>query len=208
MTDAAQRFQTHLAEGIVCIKNFEASGHEFALRHVWIVSISALDLYMTELVSEAGLRLIDRVPPALTTNLRQVEVPLESVLDFGTLNPSEKLIFFKAHIFSEIQYKSFYKPEKISEALSYTWNCPAKEKWARIFARMKVTGRYNSRTEQDVRDELTLIGDRRDLIAHAVDTPPGSVQPNPIIRSDAQRVVEFIGDLAAAIDAETENQLI
>lgn len=41
--------------------------------------MSAFDLYMTELVSEAGLRLIDRDPPVLTASLRQFAVRLETV---------------------------------------------------------------------------------------------------------------------------------
>nr|CAD6427565.1 ParA family protein [Rhizobium sp. Q54] len=79
-----------------------------------------------------------------------------------------------------------------------------KEKWARILSRMKATGRYVARTEQDIRDELTLIGDRRDLIAHAVDVSPGATQKNPVAKDDAARVVEFMDDLVIAIDAETE----
>jgi len=162
---------------------------------------------MTELISEAGLRLIDRTPPILATNIRLVEVPLENALDLNGLSPSERLIFFKEHIFLSVQYKSFYKPEKVSDALSYIWLCPGKEKWSRIFSRMKTTGRYDSRTEENIRNELTLIGDRRDLIAHAVDIPPGTDAANPVTRDDAARVIEFIRDLAMAIDQETEDQL-
>ena len=204
MTEAYQRFVVNLSEAAICLQNFDANGHAFALRHIWITCVSAFDLYMTELVSEAGLRLIDRTPRILTQNLRQVEVPLGNVLDIDRLGPSERLIFFKEHIFSAIQYKSFYRPDKVSEALSYIWTCPAKEKWSRILARMKANGRHGTRTEQDIREELTLIGDRRDLISHAVDTPPGTTEPNPVEREDASRVIVFIGDLAAAIDAETE----
>ena len=68
-------------------------------------------------------------------------------------------------------------------------------------------GRYDERTEEDIRDELTLIGDRRDLIAHSVDTAPGAEGPNPVDRLDAVRVIEFIKDLATSIDLETEAQL-
>ncbi|WP_442579191.1 hypothetical protein ACSBOB_27350 [Mesorhizobium sp. ASY16-5R] len=207
MTDAGHRFDVHLLEGMKCLQNFDATGHEFSLRYVWVVCVSAFDFYLTELVSEAGLRLIDRTPRILTHNLRQVEVPLGNVLDIDQLGPAERLLFFRQHIFSSIQYKSFYRPEKVSEALSYIWTCPAKEKWARILTRMKVDGGYYHRTEQDIRDELALIGDRRDLIAHAVDISPGTVEPNPVTREDAARVIEFVGDLVSAIDAETESQL-
>jgi hypothetical protein len=208
MTDAEQRFKVHLAEGVKCLQNYDYTGHEFSLRHVWVACVSAFDLYMTELVSEAGLRLIDRTPRILTQNLRQVEVPLGNVLDIDQLNPAEKLLFFRQHIFSAIQYKSFYKPDKVSEALSYIWTCPAKEKWSRILCGMKATGRYDNRTEQDIRDELSLIGDRRDLIAHTVDISPGTTEPNPVRREDAESVIEFVGDLVGAIDGETESQLV
>lgn len=207
MTTAKARFDEHLAVGVRCIENFDARGDEFALRHVWIAGVSAFDLYMTELVSDAGLRWIDRSPPVLTTNLRSVRVPLGSVLEMDPASPTERLLFYRDHVYSAVQYTSFYKPEKVSEALSFIWICEAKEKWARIFGRMKATGRYEQRTEQDIREELTFIGDRRDLIAHSVDTPPGAPSPNPVARDDAARVLEFIGDLAAAIDSETEFQL-
>lgn len=208
MSDSAVRFRLHIEESGGCIANFDSNGHEFALRHVWVVCVSAFDLYLTELVSEAGLRLIDRMPRVMPNNLRQIDVPLGNVLEMDRLNPAEKLVFFKDHIFASIQYKSFYRPDKVSEALSYIWTCPPKEKWARILAKMKVTGRYDGTTEEDVRGELTLIGDRRDLIAHSVDTPPGGSGRNPVTREDAMRVFTFVSDLGKAIDDETEAQLL
>ncbi|WP_420132198.1 hypothetical protein [Rhodopseudomonas sp.] len=123
------------------------------------------------------------------------------------LSPTEKLLFYRDHVYSSVQYTSFYKPDKVSEALSYIWMCQGKEKWARIVNRMKALGRYTSRNEQDIRNELSLIGDRRDLIAHSVDKLPGAQVPNPVSRDDAARVIQFMADLASAIDEETESQL-
>jgi hypothetical protein len=207
MSDAERRFRSHIDEGRRCLQNYDVTNYDFSLRHIWVTCVSAFDLYMTELVSEVGLRLIDQSPPILTQNLRQIQVPLGNVLDMDRLSPTERLLFFRQHIFWAIQYKSFYRPDKLSEALSYIWLSPGKEKWGRILSGMKSTGRYDNRTEQDIRDELALIGDRRDLIAHAVDIPPGATHQNPARREDAVRVIEFIGDLAGAIDSETENQL-
>ncbi len=206
MTDAKGRFDTHIDEARTCIHNFDLTGHSFSLRHVWIVVVSALDLYVTELISEAGLRLIDRTPPALTPSLRQIQVPLEKLVEFASLSPTDKLVFYKQHLYASVQYKSFYRPEKLSEALSLIWTSPAKEKWARIVVRMKATGRHSRRTEQDVRDELTLIGDRRDLIAHSVDTHPGMGSPNTVHREDAMQILTFVSDLVLALDGETEAQ--
>ena len=207
MTSAKSKFDKNILEGATCLENFDLNSNIFALRYIWIVSVSSFDLYMTELVSEIGLRWIDQNPPVLTANLRQVHIPLENALQIDQLPPAEKLIFYRDHVYNSVRYTSFYKPEKVSEALSYIWICPAKEKWARITARMKALGRYQNRTERDIRDELTLIGDRRDLIAHSVDTPPGAETANPVIRDDAVRVIDFISDLALAIDQETEEQL-
>lgn len=72
---------------------------------------------------------------------------------------------------------------------------------------MSATGRYAGRTEQEIREELTFIGDRRDLIAHSVDIAPGQADANEAVLEDAQRVLQFVSDLASAIDAETEAQL-
>lgn len=207
MSEAAIQSRLHLSEGRQCLHNYEVTGHEFSLRHVWIFCVSSFDLYLTQLVSEAGFRLIDKTPRVLTQNLRQVEFPLGSVLDIDSLSPSEQLIFFREHIFASIQYKSFYRPEKVSEALSFIWTCPPKEKWTRIMAHMRNTGRYYNRTEEDIRGELTLIGDRRDLIAHSADRSPGRTEANPVRKDDASRALDFITDLVNAIDAETEAQL-
>jgi hypothetical protein len=207
MTEAKSRFDRHVDEAQLCLATFDATGNAFALRHVWIVCVSAFDLFMTELVSEIGLRLIDHDPPLLTANLRQVQFPLDSVIGINALSPTERLLFFKDRIYATVQYKSFYKPDKVSEALSYIWTCAPKEKWAKILARLKATGRYADRTEEDLRNELTLIGDRRDLIAHSVDTLPGAEGPNSVEREDAVRVIEFITDLAMGVDLETVAQL-
>lgn len=207
MTEAKTRFDDHLSVGCNCLKNFDAIGDEFALRHIWIASISAFDLYMTELVSEVGLRWIDRSPPILTESLQQVKIPLLSILEMEGMSPTERLLFYRNHVYSAVQYTSFYKPSGVSEALGYIWICPGKEKWARITARMKATGRYVHVVEEDIRAELELIGNRRDLIAHSADTPPGSRSSNPVDRQDAVQILQFIGDLAEAIDLETETQL-
>lgn len=204
MTEAKARFDRHVEEAQVCLDTFDTTGNTFALRHAWIVCVSAFDLFMTELVSEAGLRLIDREPPLLTTNLGQIPLPLSSVIDIHSLSPTQRLLFYKEKIYASIQYKSFYKPEKVSEALSFIWNCNPKEKWSRILAHLKDTGRYPGRTEENIRDELTLIGDRRDLIAHSMDTAPGAEGPNPINRLDTVRVIELVTDLVMSIDLETE----
>lgn len=207
MSEAKARFDNHIDEARTCVHNFDISGHPFALRHVWIIAVSSLDLYVTELISEAGLRLIDRNPPVLTPSLRQIQVPLEKLIDFGGLSPTDKLVFYRHQLYSAVQFRSFYRPDKLSEALSLIWTCPPKEKWSRILNRMKSTGRHGARTEEDVRDELTLIGDRRDLIAHSADTPPGSNTPNPALREDAMQVITFVADLAFAVDGETLSQL-
>jgi hypothetical protein len=208
MTEAKARFDRHVAEAHECLSTFDSTGNASTLRHVWIICVSAFDLYMTELVSETGLRLIDREPPLLTASLRQVQFPLDSIIGINTLSPTERLLFFRDRIYATVQYKSFYKPDKVSEALSYIWICPPKEKWARILSHMIATGRHLGRTEENVRDELTLIGDRRDLIAHSVDTLPGAEEPNPVERADAASVIEFIVDLATSIDIETEAQFV
>ena len=66
MTEAKRTFDLRLSEVQDCIDAFDLTNKPFALRHVWVSCVSAFDLYMTELISEAGLRLIDRTPPALT----------------------------------------------------------------------------------------------------------------------------------------------
>jgi hypothetical protein len=207
MTESKARFDQHIQEADLCLSTFDTTRNAFALRHIWIVCVSAFDLFMTEIISEAGLRLIDQSPPLLTTNLRQVQLPLHTVIDLHHLSQIERLLFYKDRIYAAVQYRSFYKPERVSEALSYIWTCPPKEKWPRILKHLKYTGRYQDRTEEDIRNELALIGDRRDLIAHSVDTPPGAQGPNPIDRLDAIRVIDFIRDLTASIDHETESQL-
>lgn len=208
MTRAFENFERNMEVGELCLENFADTRHEFALRYVWVVAVSALDLYMTELVTEAGLRLIDQAPPRLTANLKQVEVPLGSVVELDQLGPTDRLLLYRNQIYLYFQFKSLYRPDKISEALRFIWTCPAKEKWSRIIRRMRETGRYLDRSEEQIRSELTLIADRRDLIAHSVDTAPGTTAPNPVSEEDAKLVWDFVCDFCRAIDSETEAQLV
>src|SRR5690606_39605464 len=99
MTEAKSRFDIYILEARSCIGAFDQAGHVASLRHVWIAVISAFELYMTELIAEAGLRLIDRNPPALTANLRQVQVPLEKLIDFEHMSPTDRLLFYRQHIY-------------------------------------------------------------------------------------------------------------
>lgn len=207
MTESFERFDCHIAEGRLCIDYYSLVEEEHILRYVWIVSISSFDLYLTELISEVGLKLLAHDPPILTENIRRIEIPLGDTIDLDSLSPANRLIFFKNKIFAALQFKSFYRPDKISEALSYIWRCPPREKWARIHSEMQKTGRYIGKTEQNIREELSLIGNRRDLIAHSVDLPPGAERQNAVTLSDAQATLDFVYDLAKAIDLETERQL-
>lgn len=68
MTKSYENFTKNVLEGHVCLENFARNNETFALRYVWIISISSLDLYLTELISEVGLNLISRPSPILTSN--------------------------------------------------------------------------------------------------------------------------------------------
>ncbi|MCH8491530.1 MAG: hypothetical protein LAT81_16625 [Oceanicaulis sp.] len=207
MTEAYDRYRILVADAWECIENFRVTEHDFALRHVWVSCVSALDLYLTELVAEAGLRIVDKSPLSLTPNLRNIGIPLEGVFEYEKMSPSQKLIFFRSAIYSSVQFVSLYRSDGVLSALSYIWIADPKKKWKTITARIKNFGQYIDYTEQDIRSELDAIGDRRDLISHSVDWPPGADRRNPVRIEDAMQVIDFVSALVRAIDVETEEQI-
>jgi hypothetical protein len=91
-------------------------------------------------------------------------------------------------------YKSFQKPENISDALSYIWN--EKHKWQVISSKIA-----NINDENIVKTQLKNIVIRRDQIAHEGDCPSDTI---PLVRqdidiSDVEETLVFIKKVAQAI---------
>ena len=178
------------------------------LRSALVLSVSALDYYVHEVVT-LGMLEIDRgtrSEPAATANTNQsafskFKVSLGSAnqdrkvaIDIGSwieseiqqnygddflqqshnisslipiisntiLNRLNNNSWLESEIRESLSYKSFQEPEKIAEAIRLISN---KKLWDEVANKM-------GRTAKDVKQQISLIVDRRNKIAHEADIDP------------------------------------
>ena len=123
------------------------------LRAALVLSVSALDYYVHEVVRLGMLEIYSgsrSEPPAFS----RFQVSLGSTRSLDNLLEDE--------IRQRHSYKSFQQPDNVAEAIRLISN---KELW-------KEVGNLMDRPAKDIKQELSIIVDRRNKIAHEADIDP------------------------------------
>jgi hypothetical protein len=157
------------------------------LRAELVMSVSALDYYIHELI-EIGMGEIytNKRPP--TSRFLEFKV---SIRDFWT-NPSilANPVWLIEEIRTKHSFRSFQRPEHIADAIKLISDVRLWEAVSEIVGK----------PEQEIKDRLSLIVDRRNKIAHEADadpTNPGSRWP--INASQVNEVINFIEKIGDTI---------
>ena len=159
------------------------------LRSQIVMSVSALDHYVHEVVRQGILSIFKGERPVVS-GFKKFEVPL---LEAKTSITSESSTWLDALIRHRHQFMSFQHPDKIADAIRLIHSEPL---WPALEARLGVPCR-------DLKEELKLIIDRRNKIAHESDVDPSYPGSRwPITYGDATHATDFIEELVEAIDVE------
>lgn len=163
------------------------------LRWQWVLSISALDKYVHDIV-RAGMidEFLGRKTP--TSKFKTFHIDMNALSNIKESSTPE--IEFEKEVVRQHSFLAFQYPDKITDALSYIWDEP--HKWNVISGNMST-----AIMADNLRTKLKNIVVRRNQIVHEGDcfstTLP--LQQQPILFCDTEDVVQFIKDLVSAIDA-------
>jgi hypothetical protein len=157
------------------------------LRAQLVLLVSAFDHFIHEIV-RIGLLESASGTRAKTDGFKKFSVSMAGV-GLGFENPA-KFDWFEIEIRTQHGWKSFQQPEKVAEALRLI--CDIKI-WDVLQNRL-------NRKASDLKQQLELIVDRRNKIAHEADRIPGALDEHwPIDEAMIEDAHHFIEQLAKGI---------
>ena len=162
------------------------------LRWQWVLSVSALDKYIHDIVA-AGMveQYLKRRTVTPKFNAFQLSMNVISTISIAPVPEIE----FRNEVVRRNSYLAFQEPDKIADALSYIWNEP--NKWNVISGNMAT--HIDPTT---LKTKLKNIVVRRNQIVHEGDCLSTNIPltQQPISLSDTEDVIRFITELVDAID--------
>ncbi len=168
------------------------------LRAEIVLSVSALDCFIHDLIKQGMVETYQgsRIP-SKQFNAYQIPFKFLKLIE-NTDNTDEKLSYLENAI-SEINSKDSYQaPKGVEYALQFI---NIKSIWQNL------AGLMNSRAD-DIKNELSLIVDRRNKIAHEADYDVLTGGKTPIDRQNINDVIQFIENLCESIYQIAQNQII
>jgi hypothetical protein len=167
------------------------------LRAEWVARVSALDLYVHELVAQRMLRIQRSELPA-TPAFNKARVSAETASRMAAGSSTEASAAFDLDIRTQHSLLTFQSPDKIADAIRLTSNV---ELWNAIALRQGASTSEAKDKAKALKAKLSLIVERRNKIAHEGDLLPGLPrQPWAISEADVRDVRDFLLSVVESID--------
>lgn len=169
------------------------------LRAEWVARVSALDLYIHELVAQAMLAIFEGRRPATPAYLRfQVSTETLNRIRAAT-TASEASAAFDLYIRSYLSRITYQAPDDIADGVRL---CSEIELWNEVALNLGATQATKADEAKRLKKQLSLVVRRRNIIAHEGDLQQSPLrEPWPISRADLAFVSTQIERLVKAIDA-------
>ena len=159
------------------------------LRTQIVMTISALDHYIHSITRLGMLEVYDGKRPP-TNAFSRFQVTIDAAMT--GIAGSNGNAWFETAIRESHGHLAFQQPDKIADAVRLFSSC---ELWPSVASHLGLTA-------QGVKNQLRLIVDRRNKIAHEADLDPsypGTESRWPISPSETTDAVDFIQDVCEAI---------
>lgn len=172
---------------------------EELLRAEWVARVSALDLYVHELVAQRMLLAFEGSLPR-TSQFVAFQLPLEVVERIRVApSPAAASAAFDLEVRRQLSFVTFQDPEKIADGVRL---CSSIELWNAIALQQGATPATKTQRAKQLKTQLRAIVDRRNKIAHEGDMQPTvPVTPWPIAQADLAQVTSFIEQIVASMEA-------
>jgi hypothetical protein len=169
------------------------------LRAEWAMRISALDLYVHELVAQKMLAIFERTrpPSAAYLRFRISNETLDRIRVAATLSDTSSA--FDLEVRSQLQTKTFQDPDDIANGIRLISDV---ELWNEVAMKLGATASTRVDKAKSVKKDLSLMAQRRNKIVHEGDLQPSAPRtPWPITRADVAIVRSHVEQIVSAIDA-------
>jgi len=168
------------------------------LRAEIVLSVSALDCFIHDLIKQGMVETYqgNRLP---SKQFNTYQIPFKFLKLIESADNADDKLGYLENAIREINSKDSYQaPKGIEYALQFI---NIKSIWQNLATLM------NSRAD-DIKNELSLIVDRRNKIAHEADYDVLTGSKIPIDRQNINDVIQFIESLCESIYQIAQNQII
>jgi len=177
--------KTHLISTSLNVPTSSIVDTSSILRSCIVLSVSAIDHLIHELTLIGMLGIFNGTRHA-TTRYSTFNVSLGFM---GAITATPALVTFESEIRKILSWQTFQRPEKIKDAIAL-FN--PLQLWQQVALTM-------GDTEINIKNQLNLIVDRRNMIAHEADIEPIFKTKRPISDTDVTRTIDFIERLGTTI---------
>jgi hypothetical protein len=169
------------------------------LRAAWVARVSALDLYVHELVAQRMRRIFEgSLPPGAA--FASFKIPADVLVRIrAATSAAQASAAFDLEVRRQHGFLSFQDPIKIADAVRLVSTV---ELWNEVAVHQGASPSTKVGAAKALRGTLSAIVDRRNKIAHEGDLQPSVPRvPWPISAADDTAVANFIERLVRSIDA-------
>jgi hypothetical protein len=169
------------------------------LRAEWVARVSALDLYVHELVAQRMLSIFQGALPK-TPAYQAFKLPMETMDRIRTAATiGEAGAAFDLEVRRQLGFITYQDPERIAEGLRL---CCEVELWNTIALHQGASELTKSQRAKQMKRTLSAIVERRNKIAHEGDLQPAlPLAPWPVSQADLATVAAFVEGVVRSIDA-------
>lgn len=169
------------------------------LRSEWVARVSALDLYVHELVAQNMLRIFEGSRPSCP-GFSKFQCSSDTLLRIkNASSPTDASAAFDLEVRGKLSRITYQYPEDIAAGVRFISSC---ELWNEIALAKGATAATKVDKAKALKKDLSLIVERRNKIAHEGDLQPGVPRtPWPMSRRDVSYASAYIEDLVRKMDA-------
>jgi hypothetical protein len=168
------------------------------LRAEWVARISALDLYVHELVAQSMLKIFEGTKKGCP-GFAKFHCSSETLLRIkNAVSPVDASAAFDLEVRSKLSRVTYQSPDDIADGVRLI---SGSELWNEIALAKGATTATQFAEAKNLRKDLSLVVERRNKIVHEGDLQPSIPRtPWPINRADVDYMAGFIEDLVRTID--------
>jgi hypothetical protein len=169
------------------------------LRAEWVSRVSALDLYIHEIVAQRMLEIFDGLRPPSSGYLR-FQIANDTLSRIRSApTPIDASQAFDLDIRGRLGFCTYQDPEKIADGIRLVSNI---ELWNEIALHQGATAANKQTQAKSLKRALSIIVERRNKIAHEGDLQPNLPRtPWPINTADLIQVKNKIRNLVTSVEA-------
>ena len=169
------------------------------LRAEWAARVSALDLFIHELVAQQLLQIFSGTR-ATCPGFGKLQISSDALIRIQAAStPADRNMFFDLEVRTKLSRVTFQYPDDIADGVRMVSACKL---WNEVATYQGAAKSDVASATEALKKRLSLIADRRNKIVHEGDLQPSLPRvPWPITRADVSDVAKFIEGLVLAIEA-------